>query len=218
MLLLLTVSFYLVKDSVCLSIFTLCAIISGFLRTRNRENSSCQAKSMPLGVSVAREGLALSLLKAHAGAAGHLAGERQSLFAAVIISHLFAFRYLMKTLIQTVLVLTPGHHSSPPPPQVVWKLLSKPSDALIQSSSGGVWGISHSGLPSVLIGVPFSVLSRLGDRVGTLFQGLLALVFLTFLAYFPHHTPPVRRLSSGFTSCLSYWAATSILSVDESLI
>lgn len=123
MLLLLTVSFYLVKDDVCLSVFTLCAIISGFLRTpRNRENSSCQAKAMPLGVSVAREGLALSLFQdwhQHAGAASHLAGERQSLFAAVIILHLFAFRYLMKTLMQTVLVLTPGYHSPPPPPQVV---------------------------------------------------------------------------------------------------
>ena len=73
MLLLLAVLFYLEKDDVCLSVFTLLAIISGFPRTpRNHENSSCQARSMPLGASVAREDLAVSLLKAHAGATGHL--------------------------------------------------------------------------------------------------------------------------------------------------
>lgn len=83
MLLLLTVSLYLEKDDVCLSVFTLLAIISGFLRTpRNHENSSCQVTSLPLGARVAREGWAMSLLKAHAGAAGHLAGEGWSPFAA----------------------------------------------------------------------------------------------------------------------------------------
>lgn len=51
--------------------------------SRNDENSSCQAKSLPLGASVAKEDLAVSLLKAHAGAAGHLfAGERWNPFAA----------------------------------------------------------------------------------------------------------------------------------------
>lgn len=78
MLLLLTVSFYLEKGDVCLSVFTLLAIISGFPRTPgNHENSSCQARSMLLGASVVREDLAVSFLKAHAGAAVHLTGERQ---------------------------------------------------------------------------------------------------------------------------------------------